>query len=366
MNSKAAVTLKQGQAFQIKDIQVRAPKDDEVLIDMVATGVCHTDAVARDLDGVVPLPAVLGHEGAGIVREVGALVTDVAAGDHVVLSFASCHRCAHCLTGHPTVCEQFNPLNFGGRLKDGDTPYSLDGQELSVFFGQSSFSEIVVTKAENVVVVDPEVDLALLGPLGCGIQTGAGTVLNHLNPPANSSIAIYGAGAVGLSAIMAAKIVGCYPIIAVDIHPHRLELAQSLGATHVINGAEQDTVQTVRELTGSGTVFAVETTGVAAVVKQALAAVKPLGTVAIVGFTGEVCFNIQNELMAEGKRLVGVIEGDSIPRIFIPQLIELYKQGKFPFDRLIDFYPLEDINQAFADSDSGKVIKPVVTMPGHG
>lgn len=365
MQSIAAVTLEQGQAFELKNIQVQAPKDDEVLIDIVATGVCHTDAVARDLAGVVPLPAVLGHEGAGIVREVGALVTEVSAGDHVVLSFASCHQCAHCLTGHPTVCEQFNPLNFGGRLKDGETPYTLDKQELSVFFGQSSFSEIVVTKAENVVVVDKEVDLRLLGPLGCGIQTGAGTVFNRLNPKANSSIAVFGAGAVGLSAIMAAKITGCYPIIAVDIHSHRLELARELGATHIIRGDKEDAVQIIQDITGTGTVYAIETTGVAAVVKQALAGVKPLGTVAIVGFTGEVCFNIQNELMAEGKTLMGVIEGDSIPRLFIPELISLYKQGKFPFDKLTQFYPLEKINQAFADSENGTVIKPIVIMPQH-
>ncbi len=365
MNVTAAVTLTQGQNFELKTITVQEPKDDEVQIEIVATGVCHTDAVARDLEGVVPLPAVLGHEGAGIVRQVGSAVKDVQIGDHVVLSFANCHHCEHCLTGHPTVCEEFNPLNFGGRLSDGHTPYYLDEQPLSVFFGQSSFSEIVVTKAKNVVVVDKEVDLSLLGPLGCGIQTGAGTVLNHLRPKANSAIVITGAGAVGLSAIMAAKIVGCYPIIAVDIHDHRLELAKELGATHTINGQKEDTVAAIKKLTGSGALYAIETTGVAPVVKQALASVKPLGTVAIVGFTGEVCFNIQNELMAEGKQLVGVIEGDSIPRIFIPELVRLYKQGQFPFDKLVQFYTLDQINEAFADSESGKVIKPIIKMPRH-
>lgn len=362
MKTKAAVTFGNAEPFEIHEIDVAPIKADEVCLRMVGSGVCHTDAVARDLEGVFPLPGILGHEGSGIVEAVGADVSTMQVGDHVVLSFANCHRCDHCLSGHPTVCTEFNPLNFGGFLNGGDTPYSLNGQPLSIFFGQSSFSQTVVTKADNVVVVDKDVDLALLGPLGCGIQTGAGTVLNRLRPKANEGIVVFGAGAVGLSAIMAARIVGCYPIIAVDVHDHRLELAQELGATHVVNGANQDTVAEIHRLTGIGVPYAVETTGVPAVVKQSLAAIKPLGVVAIVGFTGDVTFNIQTELMAEGKSLIGVIEGDSIPKIFIPQLISLYKQGKFPFDRLVRFYELEQINQAFDDSASGVVIKPILRM----
>ena len=362
MKAKAAVAFKLGEALKICDVDVAPPKHDEVQIKMVASGVCHTDAVARDLEGVFPLPGILGHEGSGVVTAVGEDVDSVSIGDHVVLSFSSCQHCSHCLSGHPTVCEDFNPLNFGGTLKGGGSPYSYEGEALSIFFGQSSFSEVVVTKATNVIVVDKEIDLRLLGPLGCGIQTGAGTVLNRLNPKANESIVIYGTGAVGLSAIMAAKAIGCYPIVAVDIHDHRLDLAKELGATHTINSKNEDPVTNIKALTGFGAVYAIETTGVEAVVKQALAGVKPLGVVAIVGFTGDVTLNIHNELMWEGKSLIGVIEGDSIPKIFIPTLISLYKQGKFPFDRLVKFYPFEEINQAFADSASGKVIKPIVTF----
>ncbi len=362
MQTKAAITFGVGKPFEIHSIQVAPVQSDEIRIKMVASGVCHTDAVARDLEGVFPLPGILGHEGSGIVEAVGAGVNTVQVGDHVVLSFANCHRCDHCLSGHPTVCAEFNPLNFGGFLEGGHTPYSLNDQPLSIFFGQSSFSQTVVTKADNVVVVDKDVDLALLGPLGCGIQTGAGTVLNRLRPKANEGIVVFGAGAVGLSAIMAAKVVGCYPIIAVDVHDHRLELAKELGATHLMNGKTDEVVAEIHALTRIGTPYAVETTGVPVVVKQALAAIKPLGTVAIVGFTGDVTLNIQTELMAEGKSMIGVIEGDSIPKIFIPQLISLYKQGKFPFDRLVQFYELEQINQAFEDSASGAVIKPILRM----
>lgn len=364
MKTKAAVTFGLGQPFEIHEIDVAPIKADEIRLKMVASGVCHTDAVARDLEGVFPLPGILGHEGSGIVEEVGADVSTVKLGDHVVLSFASCRHCDHCLSGHPTVCSEFNPLNFGGVLAGGQTPYSLNDQPLSIFFGQSSFSQTVITKADNAVVVDKDVDLALLGPLGCGLQTGAGTVLNRLRPKASEGIVVFGTGAVGLSAIMAARVIGCYPIIAVDVHEHRLELAKELGATHVINGSTTDTVAAVHRISGIGVPYAVETTGVAAVVKQSLAALKPLGVVAIVGFTGEVSLNIQNELMAEGKSMIGVIEGDSIPKIFIPQLIALYKQGKFPFDRLVQFYELDQINQAFADSASGAVIKPVLRLNG--
>lgn len=316
MQVKAAVTLGYQQPFVIKDVEVAPPGKDEILVKIVATGVCHTDAVMRDNPGVVPMPAILGHEGAGIVASVGEAVSGIRVGD----------------------------------------------QDLSLFFGQSSFSQYVVTRASNAVVVDPEVDLTLLGPLGCGIQTGSGTVLNRLKPVVGESLVVFGCGAVGLSAIMAAKLTGCSQIIAVDIHASRLALAGELGATHQINGKEQDAVAVIKQITGKGAHYAVETTGVSAIVLQAVHAVKPLGTVAIVGFTGDITLNVQNDLMAEGKSLVGVIEGDAVPALFIPLLVQLYKQGKFPIDKLIARYPLADINQAFADSASGKVIKPVVVM----
>ena len=188
MQVKAAVTLGYQQPFVIKDVEVAPPGKDEILVKIVATGVCHTDAVMRDNPGVVPMPAILGHEGAGIVASVGEAVSGIRVGDHVVLSYAACHHCENCLSNHPSACEDFNTLNFGGRREDGTTPYRLGDQDLSLFFGQSSFSQYVVTRASNAVVVDPEVDLTLLGPLGCGIQTGSGTVLNRLKPVVGESL----------------------------------------------------------------------------------------------------------------------------------------------------------------------------------
>ena len=363
MDIKAAVTHSQGEAFKLEKVKLAAPESDEIRVRIVAAGVCHTDVVARDL-GIAPFPIVLGHEGSGVVDAVGASVSDLQVGDHVVMSFAHCGNCGHCLTGHPTVCDTFNELNFGGAMDDGSHRLAQDGEALATFFGQSSFATYAIAKSRNAVKVNPEVDLALLGPLGCGIQTGAGTVLNRLKPEFGSSIVIYGAGAVGLSVVMAAKIIGCQHIIAVDVHDSRLELAKALGATHVLSGKDVDVVTEIKKITDGGSHYAIETTGVPLVVKQSLNALRPLGTVAIVGITPEMSIDVHNDLMAEGKSMIGVIEGDSIPRVFIPQLIAYYKAGQFPFDKLVKFYEFEDINQAFADSASGVTIKPVLKIDG--
>lgn len=361
MKIRAVVTHAQGEDFALEDVTLSAPKSNEVLVKVVATGVCHTDAVARDL-GISPYPIVLGHEGSGIVEQIGDGVTTLAVGDHVVLSFAHCGHCDSCLTGHPTVCARFNELNFGGRMEDGTCRLHQGDTELGTFFGQSSFGTHLVAHERNAVKVDKDVDLALLGPLGCGIQTGAGTVLNRLKPEFGAAIAIYGCGAVGLSAIMAAKLTGCQHIFAVDVHDHRLELARELGATHTLNGKKVDVVEEIRKISGGGTHYAVETTGAPPVVKQSLNALRPLGQVAIVGVTPEMTLDVHNDLMAEGKSMIGVIEGDSVPRVFIPKLVEFYKAGKFPFDKLIKFYPFDQINQAFEDSQKGVVVKPILKL----
>lgn len=365
MKMKAALLREEGSPFSIEEVELMEPKANEVLIKIVASGVCHTDAVARDQLIPIPLPAVLGHEGAGIVEKVGEGVSSVEPGDHVVLSYASCGKCENCLDGHPSLCTQFVTLNFLGKMSDDTHRIQEVGHHdrpISTFFGQSSFATYAVAHERNVVKVDKDVELALLGPLGCGIQTGSGTVLNKLKPEFGSSIAIYGCGAVGLSAVMAAKIAGCAQIIAVDIHQNRLELALELGATHALNSREMDLVEEIRRITGGGSHYGVETTGVSTVVRQATQALRTRGTLAIVGVTGEVTFNVNDDIMSQGKTVVGVIEGDAVPQLFIPKLIEYYKQGRFPFDKLIKFYSFDQINEAFADSEKGVTIKPVLTM----
>jgi aryl-alcohol dehydrogenase len=363
---RAAIAREPGQPLQFEDATLEAPRDNEVLVRMVATGVCHTDMVIRDQQYKTPLPMILGHEGAGVVEQVGRNVTTVAVGDHVVMTYMYCGLCAPCATGHPAHCANMGPLNFGGGRMDGSSSAcDHHGGELhDHFFGQSSFATHAIASELNVVKVPKDVQLELLGPLGCGIQTGAGAVLNAMKVHAGSSFAAFGTGAVGLAAIMAARVAGATKIIAVDVNPARLQLALELGATHAVNSRETDPVAKIRELTGGGADFTLECSGRAAVLRQAIDSVGLLGTCGIVGATPEgteASFNV-NDVMIPGRRIMGIVQGDVVSRTFIPELIELYRQGRFPFDRLVKFYPFDQVNQAMADSEAGVTIKPILRI----
>src|SRR5690606_15012776 len=232
----AAVLSGVDATFEVTEVDVGEPGPGEVRVRIAGTGVCHTDQVVREGTYPYEFPAVLGHEGAGVVEAVGPGVTGIEAGDRVVLSFNSCGRCRPCLSGHPAYCDDFFFLNFGGRRHDGSTAFSRAGEPVgSHFFGQSSFASTTIASSRSVVKVRDDVDLALLGPLGCGIQTGAGTVLNALDPEPGASVAVFGAGAVGLSGLLAAVVAGATTIVAVDLHDERLALAGELGATHTVS-----------------------------------------------------------------------------------------------------------------------------------
>jgi aryl-alcohol dehydrogenase len=364
--STVAVVREPGAALSIEQAQVLTPGPKEVLVKVVASGVCHTDMVFRDQFFPSPLPIVLGHEGSGVVVEVGADVTVVAPGDHVVMTYMSCGLCAPCETGHPAHCSNMAPLNFGGGRPDGTTGMcDAHGHVLhDHFFGQSSFSNYSIANERNVVKVPKEAPLELLGPLGCGIQTGAGAVLKALGVRAGNSFAAFGTGAVGLAAIMAARVAGATIIIAVDVVPSRLELALELGATHVINSSEQDPVEAIRAITGGGSDYSLECSGRAEVLRQAIDAVGILGTCGIVGATKmgtEASFNV-NDVMIPGKRVMGIVQGDVVASTFIPVLVNLYLQGRFPFDKLCKFYEFDQINQAMEDSEKGLTIKPILRI----
>jgi aryl-alcohol dehydrogenase len=361
MKAKAAVVREAGKPFQIEVVDIAEPKKNEVLVKIIASGVCHTDEAGRQ-GGFVPFPAVLGHEGAGIVEKVGSGVTTVQKGDHVVLTYASCGECKLCIAKKPFVCTDFNALNIGGKLRDGTSRISIDGKEINNFFGQSSFAAYAVTDIHNVVKVDKDVDITLLGPLGCGIQTGAGTVLSQLGPEPGSSIAIFGIGALGLSGIMAAKIVGCKTIIAVGGTPEKLKLALELGATHTVNRKEVgDVPGAIKGITGGGVNYSLDTSGAPVMMQYSLRAMADLGKAAWVGIGPEVTVSPYD--MGANKSVGYYVEGSVDPQVFIPQMISYYKQGKFPFDRLIKFYELEDIDKAFKESQSGLVVKPIIKMP---
>ncbi|MFT8320055.1 MAG: NAD(P)-dependent alcohol dehydrogenase [Bacillus sp. (in: firmicutes)] len=365
MKITAAVTHEKDTEFQIENVELDdQPKVGEVLVQLVATGICHTDISASKQNLGNPLPAVLGHEGAGIIKQVGEGVKNVQVGDHVVMSYSSCGRCENCLTGHLYACERMAELNFEGAMEDGTYRLHQNGQHLAHFFGQSSFGTYAIVNERNLVKVDKDVDLRLLAPLGCGIQTGAGAVLNTFQVPAGSSIVIFGSGTVGMSALMAAKVAGCTTRIIVDIHNNRLELGKELGATHVINSKEVNAIEEIKNITKTGVDFAIETTGVPAVLRQAVESVTFMGKVGIIGApkaNTDVHLDV-NDMIMSAKSVSGILQGSSIPQVFIPKLIELYKQGQFPFDKLFNFYSFNEINQAVSDSGSGKTLKPILTF----
>jgi aryl-alcohol dehydrogenase len=360
---KAAVVRERSGPFVIETLDLEEPRENEVLVKIRATGVCHTDIGVRDQSYPVALPAVLGHEGAGVVEKIGRRVTKVAPGDHVLLTYDFCGRCKNCQQGKPGFCTEFYTRNLsGGRIDGSCTLTRKNGQRVSgCFFCQSSFSEMAIASEHNIVKIKKEIPLEIMGPLGCGIQTGAGAVINSLHPRAGASIAIFGAGAVGLSAVMAAKIVGCTTIIIVDVKDNRLELAKELGATHTLNGVQVDAVNEIRSIAGNGAEFSLECTSVPRVFRQAVECLQIPGTCGLIGAAPlgtEVTFEMASILF--GRTIQGIMQGDCVPDVFVPQLIELWQKGVFPFDKLIKFYEFEDINEAVHAAESGLVVKPVV------
>lgn len=365
MEITAAVLENPGGEFVLQTLELEQPRPDEVLVKIQGAGICHTDIAVRDSFFPVPLPVVLGHEGAGVIEKVGSAVTSLEVGDHVVLTVDKCGHCTNCHSGKPTYCSNLYETNFSGARKDGSSPLSRGGKPINgVFFNQSSFATHAIANERNTVKVPKDVPLSLLGPLGCGVQTGAGTVLNSLKPPPGSSIVIYGAGAVGLSAMMAAVLAGCSPVIMVDINEERLKFALELGADKVINSLEKDPVTEITAYTRGGTDFAIESSGVPKVLRAAVESTHPLGVCGLVGaaaFGSEVTLDVASIFF--GRTVKGVLEGDSVPKVFIPQMVEFFKSGELPFDRLVKFYDFDQINQAVHDSDkTGVAIKPVLRI----
>lgn len=367
MKVTAAVLREPMGSFQIEELELGEPNADEVVVRMVATGVCHTDLLSRELPPELFMaPIVFGHEGAGVVEAVGANVVHVVPGDHVVLSFDSCGSCPSCSAENPSGCYNFNPLN----LKNvGIRPGRLDGTMAftdahgnpvgSHFFGQSSFASHSVVAGRSAVKVDQELQLEALGPLGCGVQTGAGAILNTLDVQPGSSVVILGAGSLGLSAVMAAKVAAAGTIIAVDKHQNRLDLATRYGATHGISGSLDEIRAQIMDITGVGADHAFDTTGNAALVRAVFESLTFVGTLGMAGVgSPEMTFGYTS--LITGRKVMGVVEGNSLTHEFIPYLAQLNAEGSFPFDELITYYPLAQINEAAADSLAGKVVKPVV------
>lgn len=347
--------LREGGPLRIETLELEGPREDEVLVRLSGSGICHTDI--GFVDGGAREPVVLGHEGAGVVEEAGEKVKGIAPGDHVVLSYLSCGACGPCKKRRPFDCERLFEANFGFSRLDGSNGYWRSGVQ-GHFFGQSSFATMCLATTRNIVKVGKELPLELLAALGCGLQTGAGTVMNVFKLKKGQSMAIFGTGAVGLAAVMAGRVNGADPIIGVDIVPKRLKLALELGAAYAIDSRAGDTVSRIKAITGNGIDFVLDTTGDLEMSRVSREVLNTGGT------TADVTGIASERTLPGGRKAVSIIQGNSVPQSFIPKLIRLYKEGLFPFDRLVEFYDFKEINKAIAASRSGRVVKPVLKMSG--
>ncbi len=360
MKITAAVSRGDTPAPALEQLELEEPRAGEMRIRLVATGICHTD-LHEHPGRHSPHPIVLGHEGAGVVEKLGEGVTGFAVGDHVILSGNSCGECPSCKANRPTYCDLAMPLCFGGQRLDGST--SLEGGAVhSHFFGQSSFSTHCLVPQRTAVKMDRDLPLEKLGPLGCGVVTGAGAVIEALKVGYGDTIAVFGTGGVGLSAVMAAKLIGARRIVAVDINRERLELARELGATDCIAADEDDVAKKVRAVTGRGVDFSFNTTTVPEVHTIALEVLAMNGTAGFVAAPKGEWAPKMFAMLAGGRQLRGILGGDAHPGLFLPKLVDYWRQGRFPFDRLLTFYPFAEIDRAFADAHSGKAIKPVLLI----
>ena len=360
MQIRAAVFRTPDAGPVIEDVELSGPGPGEVLVRMVATGVCHTDLKSAAAGSRVPFPVVLGHEGAGIVAAVGPGVTKVAEGDPVVMTFGSCGHCPSCLDAEPAYCH--NTRNFACTRPDGSHYLSADGAPVhGDFFNQSSFATHAIGDQSGVVKVRDDAPLELLGPLGCGIQTGAGAVLNVLKLRPGQSLAIFGTGSLGLSAVMAARIAGAGRIVAVDRLAARLEMAREFGAHDTILAGNDPVAPEIMRLLPGGVDLSLDTTGALAVMQQAIDVLAPRGTCAFVaGPWDGSALPLSVRHLIPGRTITGIMEGNSNPDLFIPMLIDFHMQGRFPFDRLMRFYPFEAIAEAFHDSEAGTTVKPIL------
>jgi aryl-alcohol dehydrogenase len=365
MQISAAVVPEVGAPFALTEVELQDPAPDEVLIEIAGAGICHTDIAVQQGQLPFPLPGVLGHEGSGTVVQVGADVTSVAVGDQVAASFNSCGACPTCATGEPAYCHNFLAYNFGGVRPDGSSGLASGGTTLGAnFFGQSSLATHALAHERNVVKLPPGTPLELVGPLGCGIQTGAGAVMNSLDVQPGSTVVVAGAGPVGLSAVLAAVVRDATSIIAIDLHESRRKLATELGATHAIDPNAGPLADQIKEISPAGARYAIDTTAVPPVTEQLLASLGVRGKLGLLGVPAnpEAVFSVglfQPPLL--GQTIRGIIEGDADPQTFIPYLLNLHRQGKFPFDKLITTMPLAQINEAVEAQHRGEILKAVLT-----
>jgi aryl-alcohol dehydrogenase len=366
MQTRAAVMSERHGRWTIDTLEVAEPGPQEVLVRVVASGICQTDVHARDGFFLIPCPAVYGHEGAGVVERVGHTVTTLTPGDHVIMANPSCDACPECRAGFETYCSNAPLLKHSGYRADGTSLSFRRGTDpiYGSFFQQSSFASVTIAMARNTIRVPDEVPLDILAAFPCGVNTGAGAVMNVLKPNPGDSYVAFGTGTVGCAGLLAAKLAGCDPIIAVDVFDERLALAHSLGATHTVNAKAPQLVNEVRRLAGGrGAQWCLEAAGVPAALRAAVEVLAPRGTACLVGSArAGVEVPLETRALQQGRIVRGCIQGDSDVRTFLPRLIALYCAGQLPIERLVRHYPHAAINDAVADMLAGTTIKAVLQI----
>lgn len=366
MRIQAAVS-REINALAVEEVELQAPQTGEVLVRMHAAGVCHSDLHTYKGELRTVPPVVLGHEGAGVIEAVGPGVTKFKPGDRVMINWLpACMECPTCLAGRPTLCEKLPATTLQSRMPDGTLRHTtLDGLALKPYLSSATMGDFAVVHQNGLVPLPDDVSFEVGAVIGCAVMTGVGAVLNTAQLTPGSSAAVIGCGGVGLSALLGCALAGCYPLIAVDVEPRKLEFARELGASHTLNAREADVVKELRGLTRIGPDYAFDSVGAAGTIVQALTSVRPGGTAVVMGMHA-----LKQEvpipaavLIAQNKRLLGSFAGSSRPLVDLPKLIELYRGGRLPVDKLISHrYGLNQVAQAFADLEAGKIARGVLVM----
>ena len=359
---KAAVFHEPHVPLALEELELEGPKAGEVLVEMVGAGVCHSDYHYMDGHIVAPdVPLVMGHEGAGIIRQTGPGVTSVGAGDKIIFTLdAMCGHCRNCTLGQPTLCQTYRRSVL---MPDGTPRFSKNG--VPYYHFNATFSQHTVVPADKVVKVPGDSPLEKACLLGCSVITGVGAVVNQARVEAGSTMAVFGCGGVGLNVVQGGILASASKIIAVDKVDFKLTKAEEMGATHFVNADREDPVKRIVEITGGGADYSFEVVGFPAVVQQAFQSVRRGGTAVMVGVQptdAEISVNAR-ELLVGNKTLVGAWHGAARPRVDYLWLLYLYKQGRLKLDELITRYrPLEEVDEAFEDMNSDAVARTVLTF----
>ncbi|HZR01067.1 MAG TPA: Zn-dependent alcohol dehydrogenase [Chloroflexota bacterium] len=362
---KAAILYEVHKPLEVADVAVQNPKAGEVLVRVAAAGVCHSDLHVMHGDLPANLPVVIGHEGSGVVEAVGEGVTSVAPGDHVILVWrAPCGECFYCRRKLPALCDEASKIRFTGRLNDGTSRFSRDGQEIKHFSGVSSFAERTVLPEQGVVKIRKDVPIEKAALVGCAVMTGVGAVINTAKVQAGDRVVVFGAGGVGLNIVQGAAMVGAEKIIAVDLLDNKLAYARQFGATHTLNGAKENVVEAVKELTdGLGADYAFDAIGNVKILEQGLACIRKAGALVCVGMPNhqaQLAFTVFPFILSE-KRILSSIYGSADPWVDFPKLLNLYAAGKLKLDELISReYTIDQVNEAFRALEAGEVARSIV------